>query len=224
MMALSAFSRHASIFRAHSCSFVKNVNVCSRQPPVRHFWAWLNSVFNQVDPDRIKQCGPDRACAEWLLRCGASVKWKDKDFWEKDYNLLPGSNYERYKIEGIDATSSAVMAVGFPHLRGLKHVRRIILHDCRYLYDDAIGYLSLVKNTLEFLQLSNCGDITDAGLVPLTELTNLKKLILFSLPEVRDQQKAEAMLKSALPKCDVQFTESRPVEEGEKIESKDSKH
>ena len=27
---------------------------------------------------RIKDVGPDRACAEWLLRCGAVVKWKGK--------------------------------------------------------------------------------------------------------------------------------------------------
>ena len=47
---------------------------------------------------------------------------------------------------------------------------RIVLHDCRYLYDDAMEYLPLVKDTLEFLQLSNCGDITDSGLVPLTQL------------------------------------------------------
>lgn len=53
---------------------------------------------------------------------------------------------------------------------GLRHVRRIILHDCRYLYDDALEYLPLVKNTLQYLQLSNCGDITNRGLVPLTQL------------------------------------------------------
>ena len=28
--------------------------------------------------ERIKDVGPDRACAEWLLRCGAGLKWKGK--------------------------------------------------------------------------------------------------------------------------------------------------
>ena len=74
-------------------------------------------VFSfRVDYDRLKLVGPDRTCAEWLLRCGAAVKWKDKEFWEKDYNLLPGSNFERYKIEEIDGTGSAIMGIGFPHL------------------------------------------------------------------------------------------------------------
>ncbi|KAK7483527.1 hypothetical protein BaRGS_00025201 [Batillaria attramentaria] len=183
--------------------------------PERGLWGWLNSVFNRVDEDRLKEVGPDRTCAEWLLRCGAGVRWKNMEHWERDYNSLPGSNYDRYKIEEIDATGSAVMAIGFPHLKGLRHVRRIILHDCRYLYDEALEYLPLVKDTLVFLQISNCGDITDRGLVPLTQLSNLKELILFALPEVRDREGVERMLKSALPECHVQFTESRPTVEEE---------
>ena len=42
----------------------------------RPFFGWLNSIFNKVDPQRIADVGADRAAAEWLLRCGAAVKWK----------------------------------------------------------------------------------------------------------------------------------------------------
>ena len=52
--------------------------------------------------------------------------------------------------------------------------------------------------------------------------SNLKELILFRLPEVRDRQKAENMLIAALPNCDVHFTESRPTKEEEQTESKDT--
>ena len=52
----------------------------------RGFYAWLNSIFNRVDPNRIKEVGPDRACAEWLIRCGASVKWVNSQKFMKDYN------------------------------------------------------------------------------------------------------------------------------------------
>lgn len=184
--------------------------------PERTLWGWLNSVFNRVDEERLKLNGPDRTCAEWLLRCGAKVKWKNMSHWEMDYNALPASNFDRYKIEEIDATNSAVMGIGFPHLKGLKHVRKIILHDCRYMCDDALEYLPLVKETLQFLQLSNCGDITDEGLRPLTEMTNLRELIMFALPEVQNREQWERTLKSALPKCHVQFTECRQTESEEK--------
>ena len=93
------------------------------------------AFFSRVDQDRIKEAGPDRACAEWLLRCGASVKWKNKNFWEKDYNQLPGSNFERYKIEEIDATSSAIMAIGFQHLRKICCFIVVTYVQCKLLKD-----------------------------------------------------------------------------------------
>ncbi|XP_025775100.1 ATP synthase subunit s, mitochondrial, partial [Puma concolor] len=41
----------------------------------RYFWGWLNAVFNKVDYERIRDVGPDRAASEWLLRCGAMVRY-----------------------------------------------------------------------------------------------------------------------------------------------------
>lgn len=70
----------------------------------------------RVDEERVKEVGPDRACAEWLLRSGARVKWMGMEYWQTDYNSLPPSNFDRYKIEEIDATGSSVMGIGFPHL------------------------------------------------------------------------------------------------------------
>lgn len=72
--------------------------------------------FNRVDESRIKDVGPDRAAAEWLLRCGAGVRWKDKESVLKDYNSLPPGGYRSLLIEEIDATGSCIMSVGFPHL------------------------------------------------------------------------------------------------------------
>lgn len=75
------------------------------------------SIFDfRVDEERVKEVGPDRACAEWLLRSGARVKWMGMEYWQTDYNSLPPSNFDRYKIEEIDATGSSVMGIGFPHL------------------------------------------------------------------------------------------------------------
>lgn len=69
-----------------------------------------------MDESRIKEVGPDRACAEWLLRCGAGVKWdKGPDEYLRDYNSLPAGNYRALKIGEIDATNSAIMHIGFPH-------------------------------------------------------------------------------------------------------------
>ena len=69
--------------------------------------------------DRIKKYGPDRVCAEWLLRCGAKVRWKDAGYFFKDYNALPPTS-TKLCIEEVDATDTAVMGIGFRHFRKLK--------------------------------------------------------------------------------------------------------
>lgn len=66
----------------------------------------------RVDNERIAKVGPDRACAEWLMRNGAFVKWTDDCEFLKDYNALPAEEHVRY-IQKIDATDSSIMHYGF---------------------------------------------------------------------------------------------------------------
>ncbi|XP_042884882.1 ATP synthase subunit s, mitochondrial-like isoform X1 [Penaeus japonicus] len=168
-------------------------------------WGWLNTIFNKVDESRIKEVGPDRACAEWLLRCGALVKWRNMESWTKDYNNLPVSGGRLLKIEEIDATDSAIMHIGFPHFRGCKHIRRIVFHKSSYLDDAGLGQLPLLKDSLEELQVSSCGNVTEEGLRHLKQLKNLTYLLIYDLPEIRDKDAMCKELEEALPNCAVVF-------------------
>jgi len=85
--------------------------------PKRLFWGWLNTITNKVDSSRIKDVGPDRAAAEWLLRCGATIRWKGQTVTLRDYNSLPPGGYRQLFIEEVDATGSCIMSVGFPYFR-----------------------------------------------------------------------------------------------------------
>lgn len=152
----------------------------------------------------MDEVGPDIACAEWLLRCGAQVRWKESDKWHKDYNTLPRDPL-RNKIEEIDATDSAVMNIGFLHLKGLEHLKKIRFHKCGYLDDDALRQLSYVKNTLKELAIVSCGNVTDRGIISLVDLVELKHLHLFDLPGVEDQDGCLRLLQKALPECNVVF-------------------
>lgn len=68
-----------------------------------------------MDYSRIKDVGPDRAAAEWLVKCGASIKWMNKDNWVTDYNDLQTQTFKNV-IEEIDATEACIMHIGFPYL------------------------------------------------------------------------------------------------------------
>lgn len=72
-------------------------------------------MFNKPDPKRIKLVGPDRACAEWVLRNGGKVVWADGKKLA-DYNSLPPEDQEVPKLIEIDGTDSSISHYGFPHL------------------------------------------------------------------------------------------------------------
>lgn len=73
-------------------------------------------LVNRVDYERLKDVGPDRAASEWLLRCGAKVRYCGHQTWLQDYNKLPGGSIDRYKIQEIDATDSCIMDIGLDHM------------------------------------------------------------------------------------------------------------
>ncbi|KAK7793123.1 hypothetical protein R5R35_006517 [Gryllus longicercus] len=172
----------------------------------RHFWAWLNIVWNRVDNDRIQEVGPDLACAEWLMRNGALVKWAGKADYLKDYDSLKeGEGKGGYYIEEIDATEASIMHVGFPHFHGCKHIKKIKLQRCSNVEDKALKSLEILKNSLQHLQVISCGNVTDKGVKSLTTLVNLETLLLYDLPEVKCCKDCALILQESLPKCQVDY-------------------
>ncbi|XP_034381278.1 ATP synthase subunit s, mitochondrial [Cyclopterus lumpus] len=180
--------------------------VGQREGSRRHFWGWLNAVFNRVDYERIKAVGPDRAAAEWLLRCGAKVRFQGFDRWQHDYNGLPTGPAGRHRIQAIDATESCIMYRGFDHLDGLKDVEEIKFNKCIYIEDACLERLSSIESLQESLnkmEVVSCGNVTDKGLVALHQLRNLERLFLSDLPGIRDRQTTVDRLQTALPRLDV---------------------
>uniref|UniRef100_G3MQ10 Uncharacterized protein n=1 Tax=Amblyomma maculatum TaxID=34609 RepID=G3MQ10_AMBMU len=173
----------------------------------RFFWQWLNAVFNRYDRNRVKEIGPDRAAAEWLIRCGAAVRWSGAVKFHSDYNTLPATSSGAYRIEEIDATDSSIMEVGFPYLRDLTHLKAINLTRCHYLGDKALGMLQLRKDSLEKVQVISCGNVTDVGVKSLAELSKLHYLKLFDLPEISDREAILKHFRDLLPTCNVEFPE-----------------
>ncbi len=82
----------------------------------RQFWNWLNVVRNKYDQKRVQELGPDRACAEWLLRCGGSVRFKNWGSLITNYKTIPMGSPGQFKIEEIRAVKACITSEGFAYL------------------------------------------------------------------------------------------------------------
>lgn len=76
-------------------------------------------MTKRYDSKRVEEVGPNRACAEWLLKCGAHIKFKNWGSYVVDYNKMPPGGYEAYVIEEIRAENACIMARGFEYFSGI---------------------------------------------------------------------------------------------------------
>lgn len=177
----------------------------SRRPFMmgRHIFAFIKKAFNAVDGQRLKEVGPDRACAEWILKNGGAVRFTMcPKFLINSYDDLPEETV-KITVKEIDATGTAITELGFNHLDGCKSIDTVILDDCSDVDDLALAKLSFIKKTLEVLQVSRCGKVSVNGLLKVKELVHLKKLRCFDLVQVEDIATVARQLRLDLPKCEV---------------------
>ncbi|XP_055385624.1 ATP synthase subunit s, mitochondrial [Condylostylus longicornis] len=166
-------------------------------------WGYVAIAFNKVDENRLKLVGPNRLCAEWVLKNGGAVSFSVmSNKYIKDYNSLPPENV-KFNIIGIDASNSSVMKIGFDHLKGCNHVEKIILHNCKHLEEDGLEGLINVKDILKHLQVSGCYNITESGLSALKVLTKLETLRIFDMKYVQNLEKVTSELKTSLKNCKI---------------------
>ncbi|XP_018572592.1 ATP synthase subunit s, mitochondrial [Anoplophora glabripennis] len=170
----------------------------------RSLFHWINLQFNVVDENRRNSFGPDRICAEWILRNGGTVKWVNSNEILSDYNELPKEG-TMLQLQVIDASNSSIMHNGFAHFKGCNYITKVVFHKCNYLEDRAFEELHYLKKSLLFLQISSCPNISEKGLMHLHVLTKVRELIMFDLPSVKNKNNIVHILKSSLPQCYIKY-------------------
>ncbi|KAK2578930.1 hypothetical protein KPH14_011136 [Odynerus spinipes] len=170
----------------------------------RPLFYWLTVIFNRVDSERIKEVGPDRACAEWLLKNGAYVKWQNSSEYLTDYNFLLEEKGTKY-IQAVKAVDAGITYVGFPYFDGCKHIEKVKLIDCRYICNTAMHMLSYLKDSLKHLEVIGCASVTDEGLSSLKNLKNLKILKLGEMPYLQNPDAIKKELTECLPNTEIEM-------------------
>ncbi|XP_063706066.1 ATP synthase subunit s, mitochondrial [Culicoides brevitarsis] len=185
-----------------------SITKCLKKSPnsvqTRQFWGWVTMMFNRVDSSRIRKHGADRVCAEWLLRNGACVKFVGEQNLFCDYNFLPPDTIPfTRKIKEIYAKEAGINSNGFNHLRGLTSVDSVHIENCVYVDNGVFSNLMHVKETLKTLEVIDCQNISDAGLLDVKNLVNLRKFVAHNLAYVKDEKKVKEELAKALPHCEL---------------------
>ena len=167
----------------------------------KSLWGYVAIAFNRVDADRLKQVGPDRLCAEWLMKNGGAIRTAEApQRIHKDYNSLPPENI-RFRIKVVDASGSSIMKIGLEHFKGCHLIDTVIFHQCKHLEGDSLKGLIHLKNSLKVLQVSACDNISDEGLMVLGELSKLELLRIFEMRYVKDLNKVKQHLITKIPNC-----------------------
>uniref|UniRef100_A0A1B6DK72 Uncharacterized protein n=2 Tax=Clastoptera arizonana TaxID=38151 RepID=A0A1B6DK72_9HEMI len=162
--------------------------------------------MNRVSQSRINEIGPDRACAEWLMRNGALIRWKGDTNFLTSYDNLPKDDEatgKKFHLQEVDATDSSIAHHGFAHFKNCKYIECIKFDNCLYLEDQGLKDLEAVKSSLESLIIWRCPNITDDGLLSLTSLLKLRTLQLAELKQVKDLKKCTRKLQGFLPNCNI---------------------
>lgn len=170
---------------------------------IRPFWHFVYYAFNRIDVQRLAEVGPDRCCAEWILRNGGAISLADRPkSLITNYNSLPNPNSTNpFHLHTIEAEDIGLLSIGFDHLKGCEHLRRIKLVECEHIQDDALRKLDVVKGTLSDLEIRKCANISQGGLTHLGELKELKQLTLAEMQLVPDLTEVKTLLRKELPRC-----------------------
>ncbi|KIH62383.1 hypothetical protein ANCDUO_07333 [Ancylostoma duodenale] len=180
---------------------------------------------------RVKEVGPDRAAAEWIVRCGGAVNTlhsftinsfaffgfdKIDDTFD-DYNVLikrcaeldPRVPADNVKVTHIHAIEASVTGYGCRHFNNLQGIQEVRFVRCDNLHDFGLEYMAkAVGSHLGYLEIDGCRRITEFGLAHLEMCSGLKSLLLCNLKRVHGHDKVLQRLRNALPNTDINFPPS----------------
>lgn len=138
-----------------------------------------------------------------IIKNGGAVQFANQSQPTSEYNSLLVGSSASSRIKVVDATDSSIMALGFEHFKGCTSIERIILNRCKHMENEALEQLAYVKQSLKELQVTDCSNVMDSGLLSLKQLNHLQKLTIYGFVYVKDFNGIVNQLKKDLPGCQI---------------------
>ncbi|CAF0753746.1 unnamed protein product [Adineta ricciae] len=186
------------------------INTFSSSIVYRQFWNSINIIRNKYDRKRVQEIGADLACAEWLVRCGGSIRFQNWGSFISKSNQIPTSIPGQFRVEEIRAVNASVTSEGFAYLEGLQHLKTIHLEKCDQVGDSCLARCNRAKDTVESMTLVDLGQISENGLAYLAGMKKLKQINLARLLNIKDRAAVIRLLTDELPQCMINYDDKYP--------------
>lgn len=138
-----------------------------------------------------------------IIKNGGAVQFSNQRQLVKEYNSIQLGSSGTSQIKVVDATDSSIMALGFEHFKGCKAIEHIILNRCKHMENEALEQLTYVKHSLKELQVTDCPNVIESGLLSLKQLNHLQKLTIYNFIYIKDFNSIVNQLKKDLPGCEI---------------------
>ncbi|CAI6349387.1 unnamed protein product [Macrosiphum euphorbiae] len=135
--------------------------------------------------ERVKSLGSDIAVAHFIVYRGGAIRFRgQEDFirWnnkKEEYHVnLPLTYDPNYFVEAIDAPDLMFYYEGLENFKNLFKLKWLCIRNNPVLDNWCLDYIGHAIPSLEYLDISNCPQVTAGGIAALQKLTKLKTLVI----------------------------------------------
>ena len=171
----------------------------------------------------FNKLGPELHAATYTVKLGGrcrlhgSPRWIGQDESTKT-NVLPKEKNINISVEGLDLSKTIIQFEGLRNIESCTNLKTLILSDCHFVDD---WFISKVVNdyshSLENLDLSNCQNVTDDGILKIGYLKKLKNLKIKNLQNAQNKEYISILLEDYIDGLVVEGTDHLSPETFEKV-------
>lgn len=165
-------------------------------------------IMQSYIPERNKILGNDLAAAHFVVHRKGAVKFHGENEWvkqdENEEYTLPKLFVPDKIIEAIDCKDMNLHYEGLDNLRGLRKINWLSINNCQYMDDWCMDRISSIfHDTLTYLDIRKCPNITDRGISALYRVKNLKTLYVDNITASVSIELTCLMLQELLPELQI---------------------
>lgn len=142
-----------------------------------------NMIYYGYVPQRNKVLGDELAAAHFVVSKGGAIKFVGEDRWIKaddNRNYSLPRFYDGNKVlEAVDCSYMDIVYESLENFRNLQQLQWLSFRGCDYIDDWCLDMISnVLSETLLYLDIRDCPNISYRGLGAIAKMRNLKILYL----------------------------------------------